>query len=108
MLLALLSPDQWPAHMASDRPCLVLFSMRGCPACQAFKSPMRRFAMAHADISCVNVDVDRFEAISDEAKIKSMPTIILYRKGEQVSRKPAGGMNLEQLEKWVEKHDGQG
>lgn len=53
-----------------------------------------------SDIKVIKVDVDKFEKLSREYGIMSIPTVILFENGEEVKRN-IGFMSQEQVEKFI-------
>ena len=53
-----------------------------------------------SNIKVIKVDVDKFEKLSREYGIMSIPTVILFENGEEVKRN-IGFMSQEQVEKFI-------
>ncbi len=58
-----------------------------CPHCQRMKSVVEEFKkLMEGAIEGVEVDVDRETALTDFYIIEATPTLILFRKGQQLWR----------------------
>lgn len=72
----------------ADHPvCVVLFTLRGCPACAAAKPIFAREQARYAAcLPSFNLDASLNEELANIFGVKSAPTIMVVRKGKRVSR----------------------
>ena len=69
---------------AHDRPLLLDFGADWCPPCRAMEPAIADLARDHADSLTVrSVDVDRFPDLARRFDVRSAPTLLLFRDGEQ-------------------------
>ena len=76
---------------------LVDFYANWCGPCKMLSSILEKVS---SDIKVIKVDVDKFEKLSREYGIMSIPTVILFKNGEEVKRN-IGFMSQEQVEKFI-------
>jgi len=73
---------------ASEKPVIILISTTWCPPCQQFKPIFLQIAQEFADqckFICIDGDANR--AIAEELGVTCYPTIICYKKGQQINPK---------------------
>lgn len=78
---------------------LVDFFATWCGPCKMLSLIIDKFDKKNI-MPVIKVDVDLCEEISQEFKIFSVPTLIIFENGKELKRK-TGYMSLEELEKWV-------
>ncbi len=76
---------------------LVDFYANWCGPCKMLSPILEKVS---SDIKVIKVDVDKFEKLSREYGIMSIPTVILFKNGEEVKRN-IGFMSQEQVEKFI-------
>ena len=75
----------------SETPTLVDFYATWCGPCKTMAPILDQIkAKMGNDIRILKIDVDRNQEVSARFKIKSVPTFILFRKGEIVWRQQGG------------------
>ncbi|MBM3457557.1 MAG: thioredoxin [Armatimonadetes bacterium] len=68
-------------------PVLVDFFANWCGPCKAIAPMLERFAEQHTgEVTIVKVDTDAEEGLSEKYGIRTIPTIIAFRNGEEVKR----------------------
>jgi thioredoxin 1 len=83
-----------------DRMVLVDFYAQWCPPCRALAPLLDRFAEEHADrIKVVKVDADADEDLASRYGVRTIPTLISFKSGEEVARaiNPQSRARLEEL-----------
>jgi len=84
--------------LKSDRPVVVDFRAAWCGPCKMVAPELEKLAAKYGDqIAVVKVDVDANPALSQAFNIMSIPTIALFRPGEQ-PQGVTGFRNRSQLE----------
>ena len=73
--------------LASPQPVLVDFSAEWCPPCQMITPVLEQIAGEQAGrLRVVTVDVDENPVVADLYEVTSMPTLVLFRGGQEVAR----------------------
>jgi len=77
---------------------LVDFYANWCGPCKMIAPELER---AESDIKVVKVDVDEFEDLAREYGVMSIPTLVLFDKGQEV-RRTIWFIDKDRIEKFVE------
>jgi thioredoxin 1 len=85
----------------SETPTLVDFYATWCVPCQQMHPILDQLKNKMGGlIRVVKIDVDKNQEVASKFKVRSVPTLILFRKGEIVWRQ-AGGMDVRSLEQKI-------
>ncbi len=79
---------------------LVDFYADWCGPCKMLE-PILQEIDGSSNLSIVKVDVDKYQDIASDYGVMSMPTMILFKDGEQKAQK-IGLTSKEDLEAWIE------
>lgn len=86
----------------SERPVLIDFYADWCGPCKAFAPQLAQFKHEMGDkVRVVKIDVDRNPEIAGKLGVQSIPTIMIYQRGEQKYRQ-AGARPISELRAKVE------
>lgn len=73
--------------LGSETPVLVDFFATWCGPCRAIAPLLERFAAENADrLEMVKLDTDKFEALTEEFGVRTIPTVIAFQGGQELSR----------------------
>jgi len=85
----------------SETPTLVDFYATWCGPCQQMHPILDKLKdKMGSTVRVVKIDVDKNQEVAAKFKIRSVPTLLLFRKGEIVLRQ-AGGMDAKALEQKI-------
>lgn len=82
---------------------LVDFFATWCGPCKMLGPVLEEISKERLDLTIVKMDIDENQNLSKEYGIMSVPTLILFKKGEVVS-KQYGFTPKPLLEKWIEEN----
>ncbi len=88
----------------SDVPVLIDFSAEWCAPCKMMPPILKQVkATLGNNVKILKIDVDKNQAIAQKLQIRNVPTIALYRNGNQLFRQ-AGVLQANQLIQLVKQH----
>lgn len=88
----------------SDVPVLIDFSAEWCGPCKMMPPILKKVKEALGDrVKILKIDVDKNQAIAQKLHIKNVPTIVLYKNGNQLFRQ-SGVLQADQLIQILKQH----
>lgn len=72
-----------------------------CRPCVALAPHMERIAAAHADLTIVKLDASKARRKCMALQVRGLPTLILFRDGEEVARITDPSLAPEQVDSWL-------
>lgn len=82
---------------------LVDFFASWCGPCKMIAPVLEEVASVRSDVKIVKVDVDEYQGLAMRYGVMSIPTLVLFKSGKQVSQK-LGFMPKELLNKWIDEN----
>ena len=100
MALRQIDEASWEAEVLQHPGRVVVdFYAAWCPPCRALAPLLDRFAEQHDDVKFVKVDTDADEDLSTRYGVRTIPTLVSFKDGQEVARaiNPQSRGKLEEL-----------
>lgn len=89
------------AELTREEPCVVEFWMAGCPACARFAPTYAELAEELAGrANLLAIEARENMDTSKKHGIKGVPTVIVFKNGEEVQR-TTGAKTLAEMREWL-------
>lgn len=70
-----------------DKPVLVDFFATWCGPCKALAPVLKQVKAVMADnVSIIKIDIDKNQGLATKLNVRGVPTLVLYKQGQQVWR----------------------
>lgn len=76
-----------------------------CGPCKMIAPHLDALAAERADVKVVKLNVDEEQQVAAQFAIRSIPTMMIFKKGQLVSTK-VGALSKSDLQKWVDSNNG--
>ena len=88
----------------SERPVLIDFFATWCQPCKVMSSVLNTVKRnVEEEARIVKIDIDQYQAIAAEYGVRSVPTLLIFKKGEILFRQ-SGVMDVNSLTAELKKH----
>lgn len=79
---------------SEERPVMVDFYAPWCGPCKTISPFLQELSESHTDILFVKVNIDEAEDIANEYSVATMPTFMLFKKGNVVMINTGANKNM--------------
>jgi thioredoxin len=86
---------------------VVKFYANWCPHCRAFRPTYEAVASSYGTrpVKFFKMDVDECKMLASSLAVMSIPTVAVFRNGEEVTvSRHIGGMSEKELTEWLDKY----
>ena len=87
--------------LKSDKPTVVDFWAEWCGPCKVLGPEFEALSSEMSDVKFAKLDVDNNQDIASKFGVMSIPTMILFKGGNEVDR-AVGARSKEDIKKWIE------
>ncbi|HCD9234712.1 TPA: thioredoxin [Elizabethkingia anophelis] len=88
----------------SERPVLIDFFATWCQPCKVMSSVLNTVKRnVEEEARIVKIDIDQYQAIAAEYGVRSVPTLLIFKKGDLLFRQ-SGVMDVNSLTAELKKH----
>ena len=82
MELQKINEDSFDSFIQSDEPVMVDFYATGCESCKAMMPILEKIVAENENIKIAKVDIDENRGLVEKYGLKSIPTLMVFQKGE--------------------------
>ena len=97
-----ISGEELETELAKPEPAVVEFWMDGCPACARFAPTFAALAEEYnGRANLLAIEARENMAASQQYAIRGVPTVIVFKDGQEVER-TTGAKTLAEMREWLE------
>ncbi len=82
MELQKINEDSFDSFIQSDEPVMVDFYATWCESCKAMMPILEKIVAENENIKIAKVDIDENRGLVEKYGLKSIPTLMVFQKGE--------------------------
>jgi thioredoxin 1 len=78
---------------------LIYFSANWCAACQSMKPAIDQIVKSGIQVATIDTDYD--VSLTEQYKVKSIPTVVMLENGQEIKRYSGGALTESQLKNFI-------
>ena len=90
----------YPFIERNDLPIIVDFWAAWCGPCQNMAPVYSKVAQSSPSLLFTKLDTEKYQQISADAGIRSLPTLVFFHQGKEIDR-ISGALNEGQMKQWI-------
>lgn len=98
-----LNAQNFKSTLQENTWALVDFYTTWCPPCKLLKPVLEELSKEMTNLNFYTLDIEEAEDIAEDYEIQSVPTLILFKNGNQVGKK-LGARSKKELSEWLSQH----
>ncbi len=102
-MLNVLNKQELDSIINSNELMIVDFWAPWCGPCRMLSAVIESYANSHPEIAIVKVNVDEAKELAAKYDIQSLPTLILFKNGKEITSK-CGFLSNSAFEKFIEEN----
>lgn len=99
----IISKEEFNKIISSNELTVVDFWAPWCGPCRMLSAVIESYATIHPEVSIVKVNVDEAKELAEEYGVQSLPTIVLFKNGQEIISK-YGFLSNSAFEKFIEEN----
>ena len=105
-MIHLTSETQFHDLIKENNLVVLDFFATWCGPCKVLTPQLESLSKKYSDVIFIKVDVDEFEDITSSHQVSAMPTIMFYKKGQNLKDETVvGGGQIKQIESVIQKYN---
>lgn len=99
-----LTDEDFPALLkGEDVPVLIDFWAPWCQPCKRIAPIFEQLCKRTPNVRFGKINIDDYPKVAQKSKVQSIPLLVLYRRGKEVSRL-TGLQNQKKIQHWLNQH----
>ncbi len=98
-----IEPEDFEDIQNSEQTWVVDFWAEWCAPCKKLAPVFKEVSEKVENVNFGKVDMEKNQQLGTKAGVRALPTLVIFRNGEEVARK-SGAMKEEELTAWIKEN----